>query len=66
MAILFDWYENPKNKERQNEELTLHPRIRLNGHRRVTKVHTRILFADRNGCFGCARCPVALYGTGIG
>ena len=31
MAILFDWYENPKNKERQNEELTLHPRIRLNG-----------------------------------
>ena len=31
MAILFDWYENPKNKERQDEEMTLHPRIRLNG-----------------------------------
>ena len=31
MAILFDWYENPKTKDRQGEELTLHPRIRLNG-----------------------------------
>ena len=30
MAILFDWYEDPKpaNKE---EEKTLHPRIKLNG-----------------------------------
>ena len=66
MAILFDWYENPKNKERQNEELTLHPAERLHGHCRVAKVHTGILFADRNGCFGCARCSVALHGTGIG
>lgn len=31
MPILFDWYENPKTKENQGEELTLHPRIRLNG-----------------------------------
>ena len=31
MAILFDWYENPKTKDKQDEELTLHPRIRLNG-----------------------------------
>lgn len=31
MAILFDWYENPKTKEREGEELTLHPRIKLNG-----------------------------------
>ena len=26
MAILFDWYENPKTKDKQGEELTLHPR----------------------------------------
>lgn len=31
MAILYDWYENPKTKDNQDEELTLHPRIRLNG-----------------------------------
>ena len=31
MAILFDWYENPKTKDKQGEELTLHPRIKLNG-----------------------------------
>ena len=31
MAILFDWYENPKRKEEQGGELTLHPRIKLNG-----------------------------------
>ena len=31
MAILFDWYENPKTKDKLDEELTLHPRIRLNG-----------------------------------
>ncbi len=31
MAILFDWYENPKTKDKQGEELTLHPRIKMNG-----------------------------------
>ena len=31
MAILFDWYENPKTKDKQGEELTLHHRIKLNG-----------------------------------
>jgi len=31
MAILFDWYENPKPADKQDEEQTLHPRIRLNG-----------------------------------
>lgn len=31
MAILFDWYENPKPTEKQQEEKTLHPRIKLNG-----------------------------------
>ncbi|WP_291530164.1 DNA-binding protein [Bacteroides sp. UBA939] len=31
MPILFDWYENPRTKDNQDEELTLHPRIRLNG-----------------------------------
>ena len=31
MAILFDWYENPKTSEQQGEENMLHPRLRLNG-----------------------------------
>ena len=31
MAILFDWYENPKKANAQDEELVLHPRINLNG-----------------------------------
>lgn len=31
MAILFDWYKNPKPKDKEGEELTLHPRIKLNG-----------------------------------
>ena len=31
MAILFDWYENPKTKDKQGEELTLHPRINCAG-----------------------------------
>ncbi len=26
MAILFDWYENPKTKDKQGEELTLQSR----------------------------------------
>ena len=28
MAILFDWYENPKTSEQQGEENMLHPRLR--------------------------------------
>lgn len=31
MAIQFDWYENPKNTEQQDEKTLLHPRLRLNG-----------------------------------
>lgn len=31
MAILFDWYENPNSTEKQQDEKTLHPRIKLNG-----------------------------------
>lgn len=31
MAILYDWYENPQPKDKQGEEVTLHPRIRMNG-----------------------------------
>ncbi len=31
MAILFDWYETPKPADKQGEEKTLHPRIKLNG-----------------------------------
>ena len=27
MAILFDWYENPKTSEQQGEENMLHPRL---------------------------------------
>lgn len=31
MAILFDWYEDPKPSEKEQEKKTLHPRIKLNG-----------------------------------
>ena len=33
MAILFDWYEDPKpsNKQQEENENTLHPRIKYNG-----------------------------------
>ncbi len=31
MAILFDWYENPKPGDKQDGEITLHPRICFNG-----------------------------------
>lgn len=31
MAILFDWYEDPKSSDKQGKEKTLHPRIKLNG-----------------------------------
>ncbi len=31
MAILFDWYENPKPSDKQEGEKTLHPRIKYNG-----------------------------------
>ena len=43
MAILFDWYENPKTSEQQGEENMLHPRLRLNG-----KVSTAQLRARPN------------------
>ena len=41
MAILFDWYENPKTSEQQGEENMLHPRLRLNG-----KVSTCLLYTS--------------------
>lgn len=31
MAILFDWFEDPQPADKQQEEKTLHPRIKLNG-----------------------------------
>lgn len=31
MAILFDWYEDPKPSDKEENEKTLHPRIKLNG-----------------------------------
>ncbi len=31
MAILFDWYENPNSLNKEEEERTLHPRLRMNG-----------------------------------
>lgn len=31
MAILFDWFEDPWPADKQQEEKTLHPRIKLNG-----------------------------------
>lgn len=68
MAILFDWYENPKTKDKQGEELTLHPRIKLNGSTTTDELrrHIRILLADRDGCTGGTRCFVAFCGTRAG
>lgn len=31
MAILFDWYKDPKPADKQEGEQTLHPRIKMNG-----------------------------------
>lgn len=31
MAIQFDWYEDPRPSDKQQEERTLHPRIKYNG-----------------------------------
>lgn len=31
MAILFDWYEDPRPSDKQQGEKTLHPRIKYNG-----------------------------------
>lgn len=31
MAILFDWYEDPRPSDKQEGERTLHPRIKYNG-----------------------------------
>lgn len=31
MPILFDWFEDPQPADKQQEEKTLHPRIKLNG-----------------------------------
>lgn len=42
MAILFDWYENPKSPEQQGEENTLHPRLRLNGKVSTAQLRARI------------------------
>ena len=42
MAILFDWYENPKTSEQQGEEKTLHPRLRLNGKVSTAQLRARI------------------------
>ena len=30
MAILFDWYENPKPSDKEQGEKTLHPRLKYN------------------------------------
>ena len=42
MAILFDWYENPKTSEQQGEENMLHPRFRLNGKVSTAQLRARI------------------------
>lgn len=42
MAILFDWYENPKPANKQQEEKTLHPRLRLNGSTSTNDLRRRI------------------------
>lgn len=42
MAISFDWHENPKTKEHQDEEQTLHPRVLLNGSTSTAKLRSFI------------------------
>lgn len=42
MAILFDWYEDPKPSNRQQEEKTLHPRIKYNGSTSTRALSRRI------------------------
>ena len=69
MAILFDWYENPKTSEQQGEENMLHPRLRLNGKVSTGPApcpYTEILYIDGNGCNSRARCAVTRHGRGIG
>lgn len=42
MAILFDWYENPTPANKQQQEKTLHPRLRLNGSTSTRNMRRRI------------------------
>lgn len=42
MAILFDWYENPKPSDKEKGEKTLHPRIKYNGSIGTDLVRRRI------------------------
>lgn len=42
MAILFDWYENPKPSGKEQEERTLHPRIKYNGSIGTKQLRRRI------------------------
>lgn len=42
MAILFDWYEDPKPSAREGQEKTLHPRIKLNGSVSTATLRERI------------------------
>ncbi|TWV12398.1 DNA-binding protein [Bacteroidaceae bacterium HV4-6-C5C] len=42
MAILFDWYENPKPTDIEQGEKTLHPRIKYNGSTSTAALRHRI------------------------
>ncbi len=42
MAILFDWYENPKPSDKREGEKTLHPRIKYNGSTSTAVLRRRI------------------------
>ncbi|WP_455668339.1 HU family DNA-binding protein [Phocaeicola sp.] len=42
MAILFDWYEDPKPSAREGGEKTLHPRIKQNGTASTNTLRDRI------------------------
>ena len=68
MAILFDWYENPKTSEQQGEENMF---IRVSAeweskHGPAPCPYTEILYIDGNGCNSRARCAVTRHGRGIG
>lgn len=52
MAILFDWYEDPKPSDKEQGEKTLHPRLKYNGSigtDLLAPTYPGALFADGDG-----------------
>lgn len=69
MAILFDWYEDPKPSDKEQGEKTLHPRLKYNGSIGTDLLRQRIQerwLADGDGCHRRARRPFPHHGTRVG